>query len=369
MLIWYTIIAVTAVVCGGLIFVCSKELRRFNSFMGFTLIFEGLAVMLAGIMFCMLDIYYLPIYLLYMVMLLSAPFLYYLASRFLLKESGGQRKDLWMLTVVLVFVCLYLPVVMCIEPSERTGFFRIMKGLPYNAGTGANVLLALDSTAYLIFFAEQTFVQIFCCINVAKYQKHLESYYSSLEGRSFGQVKGVLALMALRFLVFCVFCFAPNASGAFWFNILTAVVFLVFYIVVTLLVCKVRYSAEELGRLVTMQESKSQPPAANDIIESKLASLIDERFFLNPDVNLMDIATRIHVNSKYISEFLKYHYGETFLAYVNRLRVEHAVTLMSKGTMAEEDIASQSGFTNTSTFYRNFIKVKGYSPSKYRKNL
>lgn len=368
MLVWFTIIAVTAVVCGGLIFAFSGELRRFNTFMGFTIIFEGLAVMLAGIMFCKIGTYYLPIYLLYIVMMLSAPFFYYFASRFLLKAGGGQKKDIWMLTVVLVYVFLYIMTVSCISQPERDDFFRMMKGLPGNPGTGALVLAALDSAAYLIFFAEQAFVQIFCCLNLIRYQKQLENYYSSLEDKSFGQVKALLVLMVLRFVVFSGFCFLPHASASLWFNIVTVVIFLAFYTVVTLLVCKVKYSAEELGRMIQMQETKSQPPAANDIIASKISALVDEKFFLNPDVNLMDVTTRIHVNSKYISEFLKYHYGETFLAFVNRLRVEYATTLMNSGTISEEDVATQSGFTNISTFYRNFMKVKGISPSQYRNN-
>ena len=109
-------------------------------------------------------------------------------------------------------------------------------------------------------------------------------------------------------------------------------------------------------------------PVADEAIESRLRKLLDDKFFLEQDVNLIDLATRIGVNSKYVSDFLRYHYGETFMSYVNRLRVEESTDLLVKGSMTMEEISDRVGYSNVSTFYRNFTKVKGMSPSKFRES-
>ena len=56
------------------------------------------------------------------------------------------------------------------------------------------------------------------------------------------------------------------------------------------------------------------------------------------------------------------------MSYVNRLRVEESTDLLAKGCMTMEEISDRVGYSNVSTFYRNFIEVKGMSPSKFRES-
>ncbi|MCQ2181514.1 MAG: helix-turn-helix domain-containing protein [Bacteroidales bacterium] len=353
-----------AIVCGGAVFLFSPSLRRFHKFIGFTFIFEGMVALMAGVVLAGMGFFSMPFYLLYVTMLLVAPLFYYLAVRSLLGECEFRSRDFWMLLTALVFVALTVPVASVIPPADKDLFFRLSYGMPGRPTTGALVLGALDSASFALFLAEYLFIQIFCIISLPKYQRLLSDYYSNLEGLSLPTVVAVLVLMALRFLCLAAMGFLPDTQ---WISVVYAVAFSLFYIASTICVCRVGYTAEELGRMCRAQESRNQEPVANDAIKSRMDRLLEERFFLDPDTNLMDVAGVVHVNSKYLAEYLKYHYGETFLTYVNRLRVEHATVLLGEGRLSMEDIAEQSGYTNVSTFYRNFIKVKGVSPSKFKK--
>ena len=362
------ILAVIAIFCGGAVFAFSPVLRRFNKFMGFTMIFEGLALMLSWVIFTRLEVYYMPTYLLFLVMLLTAPFFYWFAVKFLLREKGAGKADYLLLSIVPVFVLLYIPVALCVPVSDRNLFFDVLRGLPVKITTGASVLLAFDTMAWVFFLVEQLSVQVYCALNISRYRTLQESYYSNLERKSFLPAGVIIVLMALRFLVCTGIVFFPQVSLTGWFPLTMTVVFAVFYIAVTLAVCRMKYTAEELGHMIEIHEAKAQLPVANDIIESRMNNLMEDKFFLNPDVNLMDISARIQVNSKYLSDYLRYHYGETFLTFVNRLRVEYAASLLEDRSRSIEEVAESSGFTNVSTFYRNFMKVKGISPSQYRNN-
>lgn len=58
--------------------------------------------------------------------------------------------------------------------------------------------------------------------------------------------------------------------------------------------------------------------------------------------------------------------GQTWLAYVNQLRVDHAVRLLSETDSKVTSIAFQSGFEDLSTFYRTVKRLTGKRPLDFR---
>jgi len=58
--------------------------------------------------------------------------------------------------------------------------------------------------------------------------------------------------------------------------------------------------------------------------------------------------------------------GTSFKTYLSRCRIRHAIDLLSVPSMTLTEISEAVGYQDFSTFYRNFIKVTGVSPSAYR---
>lgn len=360
--------AFAALLAGASVFLFCPSLRRFHKFMGFTLIFEGLASLLNAALLSGADSFYAPSYLIYIAMLLAIPAFYYLAVKALLREDRFRGRDLWMLQTVLVFIVIYIPVVSGISSGDRDIFFRMQQDYPLAATTGASVLLTLDRTAYALYLIEYLFIQIFCIVNLSAYRNSIENYYSDLGGRTLLPVAAILSLMGLRFLILAASVFIPAETISGWIQVSYAAVSVLFCGIVAYSVCRVRHTAQELGKMAEAQAERMKAPVANDFIGARLEKLEEEKFFLTGNVNLIDTATRIGVNSKYVSDYLRFHYGETFMAYVNRLRIRCSTEFLSEGKMSMEEIADRAGYDTVSTFYRNFIKVMGISPSKYREN-
>jgi len=61
--------------------------------------------------------------------------------------------------------------------------------------------------------------------------------------------------------------------------------------------------------------------------------------------------------------------GCSFKAYLSQCRIKHAIDLVSLPSMTLTEISEAVGYQDFSTFYRNFMKVTGVSPSAYRAKI
>jgi AraC-like DNA-binding protein len=98
----------------------------------------------------------------------------------------------------------------------------------------------------------------------------------------------------------------------------------------------------------------------------------DEKLFLNPELNLTDLATQLNTHPNYLSQILNEKVGLTFYDYVNTLRLEEFKLLAEmpenqKYTLLA--LAYQCGFNSKTSFNRNFKKLTDQSPSQYLKAL
>lgn len=67
------------------------------------------------------------------------------------------------------------------------------------------------------------------------------------------------------------------------------------------------------------------------------------------------------------SHYFRRHTGLPFVQYVNRMRINLACQLLMDGDASITDICFRSGFNNLSNFNRQFLAVKGMSPSRFRR--
>ena len=82
-------------------------------------------------------------------------------------------------------------------------------------------------------------------------------------------------------------------------------------------------------------------------------------------ITLQDMAKRTAMSKSSFCENFRKITGETFNSYLNRERVEAAAVLIKSGKLVFE-AAMELGYSDHSTFYRNFKKHFGVSPSDYK---
>ena len=97
---------------------------------------------------------------------------------------------------------------------------------------------------------------------------------------------------------------------------------------------------------------------------NKIFSYIHENF--DQDISLEEAAASVHLSKFYFSRFFRSQTGQTFHAYLNRVRISHAEDLLADTELPVTEVAYQSGFGSIKTFNRQFRAATGTSPSRYR---
>lgn len=93
-----------------------------------------------------------------------------------------------------------------------------------------------------------------------------------------------------------------------------------------------------------------------------------EKAYLNPALNLVELADTLGTNRTYISQYLNKEMQCSFYDYVNSLRIRAAAEMLQNSEDKIEFIAMHTGFNSITTFRRIFMKFYGMTASDYRKN-
>lgn len=95
----------------------------------------------------------------------------------------------------------------------------------------------------------------------------------------------------------------------------------------------------------------------------------EEELYTDTKLSIDDVAQRLGINSKYLSQSINEAYNRNFYIYVNELRVEKAKSYLlidSHANYSIEGIARQVGFQSKSSFYIAFKRITGLTPSAFR---
>ena len=94
---------------------------------------------------------------------------------------------------------------------------------------------------------------------------------------------------------------------------------------------------------------------------------IDHNYSQN--LKLEMIAPLFGYNSSYLGKIFTKSVGESFNSYVDHVRVQHAIDLLTENKYKVYEIAEQVGYINVDYFHKKFKKYTGVSPAEYRKQL
>ncbi|GMO62817.1 MAG: AraC family transcriptional regulator [Treponemataceae bacterium] len=118
--------------------------------------------------------------------------------------------------------------------------------------------------------------------------------------------------------------------------------------------------------LLILRES---PDAGSENLPAKSKQLFS--FILknygDTELSLEGAAFALHINKFYLSHSFKKYSGQSFHAYLTKIRVNFAKQYLSESKMSVTDIAFNSGFNSLQTFNRVFKTQTGFTPSDYRR--
>lgn len=87
---------------------------------------------------------------------------------------------------------------------------------------------------------------------------------------------------------------------------------------------------------------------------------------LASDINQAEVARLVGLTPPAFSRFFRRATGQTFVGFVNILRINEVCRTMSESNECITNIAMNCGYNNIANFNRQFLALKGMNPSQYR---
>ena len=125
-------------------------------------------------------------------------------------------------------------------------------------------------------------------------------------------------------------------------------------------------SREELAP--DIERPDKEPQGHSDVTMRKLIEVTDyiKSHLADDDLSQNTMAEMAGISTEHFSRVFKNVTGQTYLKWLNMVRLEKAISLFPEEGMSLTEIAMLSGFQSIPTFNRVFRDAKGISPGEYR---
>ncbi|MCM3698179.1 AraC family transcriptional regulator [Paenibacillus macerans] len=113
-----------------------------------------------------------------------------------------------------------------------------------------------------------------------------------------------------------------------------------------------------------LQRLREQREVQTLTVLGRAKMYIEERF--TTDLSLEEVADFVHLNPHYFSKIFKQEYGETFIDFVTRLRIDKAISLIQAGSLTLKEVCFDVGYKDPNYFSRVFKKITGVPPTEFK---
>lgn len=124
----------------------------------------------------------------------------------------------------------------------------------------------------------------------------------------------------------------------------------------------------EAYRELTVELSSGVSNVVNTVNQSIIRGCLEylQENYSDPELTQEMMARRLHFSAGYFGNMFKQATGESFVVYLNRLRIREAQKLLKNSYLKVYEVAEQTGFASVNYFIRVFKQHTQMSPNRYR---
>ena len=235
--------------------------------------------------------------------------------------------------------------------------------------TGGVIYFSLMQLVTLIYLA-------MALVSVRGKNQSLKSYYSSLKKINYDWLKLVVSAFLFMWIVDLAgwIAYRLNVSTNESRYLLAFISLFINFAFANLLILKSLRLPEPANSIEKHKYEKSPLTiqTKNEILAGLEKLMSEEKLYLNSSLNLGDVAQRLSVVPRYLSQVINELKGQNFYDFVNSYRIEEAKKILGDPAYNEEKILSvlyECGFNSKSVFNTAFKKYTGLTPSGYRRKF
>ena len=226
-----------------------------------------------------------------------------------------------------------------------------------------NVIVTIHFYIYSVaVIAESAFVAFYSFVSLSRFRRRLGEYFDAnqLRQNNFAKLFFAIGLNCIC-VIFSYIIYPFNMQRPLYTIIIFALIQAVAGFMIGMYTYMMPLGAEQFPDMhVASKRAVRDLPT----IRRQLSDLLEKKqAFLNPDLSVFILAEQLHVSEDQIIDAFHSLYGTTFSEYLDTLRIEHAIQLLTTGTYhidnpnVEERFAHQCGYLDAKTFEHSFQKV------------
>lgn len=284
----------------------------------------------------------------------------------------------------------YLYIRQCVMPKSAFSQWHVLHGAPFilfviflliiQAGQTSQQLTAailnhqlFSKTAIFVFFELRNWLVIaylFAAYRlIRRYQQQLHAYHSNQTAKQINwllYLTAGLGIISIWGQLYVYLGQMIGATGLYW-QINQLIYTLLLFIFANLIILKSLSHRVQILTPILTSKSAVKPTLSRQQFEHLHTYMRTQKPYLDPSLNLDQLAQQTRFNPKQISNLLKTYGQENFYHFVNRFRIEAAKNLLNKTpSLSITNIIYECGFNSKSTFNHSFKSMVGQTPSQYR---
>lgn len=112
---------------------------------------------------------------------------------------------------------------------------------------------------------------------------------------------------------------------------------------------------------------ENPPDVRRDEVAAQVLRYLEENY--RERVTLADLVDALHYSDRYINQRFQKATGTTVIEYLNRLRIQKALSLLGQGAVPISEVGTACGIGDYKYFTQVFRKYMGCSPREYQQKL
>ena len=130
-----------------------------------------------------------------------------------------------------------------------------------------------------------------------------------------------------------------------------------------------KYNITEIKPKAALYRTLVSPDLMDKLKDQILEKILIEKKYKEKDYSAKKLAEELGTNTRYISAVLNVKFHMNYTSFINKYRIEEAMTLLTDKRYAKftiEEISDMVGFSNRQSFYASFFRLLGVTPRDYR---
>jgi AraC-like DNA-binding protein len=130
-----------------------------------------------------------------------------------------------------------------------------------------------------------------------------------------------------------------------------------------------KYNITKIKPKAALYRTLVNPALMDELKDKIIQKILIEKKYKEKNYSAQVLADELGTNTRYISAVVNVKFHMNYTSFVNKYRIEEAMSILADKRYANltiEEISDMVGFSNRQSFYASFYRILGITPRDYR---